>query len=162
MKCPECGTEIADNVAVCPSCGYEIVQSEVETVVDNTNTIATEPVYKNKKYIGIAFGVAACIMLIIALTRINNDTYSFYKQHYKECMEGYAENSVDARNSGALFSGTYRYIASEYETMAKNAHKKIWKYRIEAIVLCLGGVTCGIIGYKFIKWEKENGISKVS
>ena len=162
MKCPECGTEIADNVAVCPSCGYEIGQSEVETVGDNTNTTATVSVYMNKKYIGIALCVVACIMLIVAFTRINNDTYSFYKQHYKECMEVYAENSAEARSSGALFSGTYRYIASEYETMAKNANKKIWKYRIEAIVLCLGGVTGGIIGYKFIKWEKANGISKVS
>lgn len=51
MKCPECGTEIADNVAVCPSCGYEIGQSEVETVGDNTNTTATVSVYMNKKYL---------------------------------------------------------------------------------------------------------------
>lgn len=54
MKCPECGTEVADNVTVCPSCGYEIVQSETEAVEDTINTTATVPVYKNKKYIGIA------------------------------------------------------------------------------------------------------------
>ncbi|CCY53271.1 putative uncharacterized protein [Coprococcus sp. CAG:782] len=162
MKCPECGTEVADNVNVCPSCGYEVVQSETEAVEDNTNTTATVPVYKNKKYIGITLCVVACIMLIVAFTRINNDTYSFYKQHYEECMEGYAENSANARNSGSWFSGTYRYIASEYEDMAKDDNKKIWEYRIQAIVLCLGGIACGVIGCKFIKVEKANGISKVS
>lgn len=162
MKCPECEIEIADNVAVCPSCGYEIIQSEVLTGEDNTNTTVTVPVYKNKKYIGIVLCVVACIMLIVALTRINNDTYSFYKQHYKECMEGYVENSTDARNSGSWFSGTYRYIASKYEDMAKDDNKKIWEYRIQAIVLCLGSIACGVIGYKYIKGEKANGISKVS
>lgn len=30
IKCPECGTEVVDNVTVCPSCGYEIVQSELK------------------------------------------------------------------------------------------------------------------------------------
>lgn len=163
MKCPECGNEIADDVKVCPSCGFEIIQSETveeNTVITNTNE--TVLVYKNKKYIGIALCVVAFIILIAAFTRINNDKYSFYKQHYKECMEGYAENSTDARNSGSWFSGTYRYIASEYEDMAKDDNKKIWEYRIQAIVLCLGGIACGIVGYKFIKGEMANGISKVS
>ena len=124
MKCYECGTEAADNVSVCPSCGYDIIQSEVETVEDNTTTIVKEPIYRNKKYIGVVLYVVACIMLIVAFTRINNDTYAFYKQHYKGCMEEYVENSADARNSGGLFSGTYRFIASEYEKMAKYANKK--------------------------------------
>ena len=164
MKCPECGNEIADDVTVCPSCGFEIVQSEtnanrVTTIADTNEAV---PVYKNKKYIGIALCVVACIMLIVAFTRINNDTYSFYKQHYTECMEGYAENNADANNSGALFRGTYRYIASSYEDMAKDDNKKIWSYRIQAIILCLGGVACGIVGYKFIKGEMTNGISEVS
>lgn len=39
-----------------------------------------------------------------SVTRINNDTYSFYKQHYKECMEGYVKNNADADNSSALFT----------------------------------------------------------
>ena len=53
-------------------------------------------------------------------------------------------------------------IASSYEDMAKDDNKKIWSYRIQAIILCLGGVACGIVGYKFIKGEMANGISKVS
>lgn len=162
MKCSECGTEVADNAAVCPNCGYVIIQSEVETVEDNTNTIEPVPVYKNKKYIGIVLCAVACIMLIVAFTRINNDTYSFYKQHYRECMEGYAENSADARNAGLWFRGTYRYIASRYEDMAKDDNRKIWGYRIQAIALGLGGIAGGIVGFKFIKGEKAHGISKVS
>lgn len=164
MKCPECGNEIVDDVKVCPSCGFEIIQAENDTEKVATMTYINETisVYNNEKYIGIAFCVVACIMLIVAFTRINNDTYSFYKQHYKECMEGYAENNADANNSGALFRGTYRYIASSYEDMAKDASKKIWKYRIQAIILCQGGVACGIVGYKFIKGEMANGINKMS
>lgn len=55
MKCPECGTEVADNVTVCPSCGYEIVQSETEAVEDTINKTATVPVYKNKKILELLF-----------------------------------------------------------------------------------------------------------
>lgn len=164
IKCPECGNEVVDSMTVCPSCGYEIIQSEIETetVEDKRNTTEILPIYKNKKYIGIALCIVACVMLIGSFTRINNDTYSFYKQHYKECMEGYAKNNADANTSGSLFSGTYRYIASSYEDMAKDDNKKIWEYRIQSIILCLGGIACGVVGYKFIKKEKEDGINKVS
>lgn len=166
MKCPECGNEVTDNVAVCPSCGFEINPSESEEIVKESiptiNATSTVPAYKNKKYIGIVLCIVACSMLIVSVTRINNDTYSFYKQHYKECMEGYVENNADADDSSALFSGTYRYITSNYEDMLKYDKKKIWGYRIQAITLCFGGVACGVIGYKFIKGEKANGISKVS
>lgn len=159
IRCPECGREISNHAESCPGCGCKIIQSEANTgeAMITTNISETVPVNKNKKYIGIAIYAVACIMLIVAFTRINNDTYSFYKQHYKECMEGYAENTSDANNSGALFRSTYRHIASIYEDMAKIDNKKIWSYRIQAIILCLGGVACGIVGYKFIKGERENG-----
>lgn len=101
-------------------------------------------------------------MLVVAFTRVNNDKYSFYKQHYKECMDGYAENKSTANDYGGWFKSSYNYIASNYEDMAKDDNKKIWIYRIQAIILCLGSAACGIVGYKFIKGEMANGISKVS
>jgi hypothetical protein len=46
--------------------------------------------------------------------------------------------------------------------MSKDDNKKIWEYRIQAIVLCLGSVACEVIGYKFIKREeKVYGINKM-
>lgn len=161
MKCPECGNEVADNVKVCPSCGYEIIPSETD-VQENTKS-GEVPIYKNKKYIGIALFVVACIMFIVAFTRINNDTYSFYKQHYKECMEGYADTKATADEySGWFFKSTYESIASSYEDMAQDDNKIIWKYRIQAILLCLGGFVCCVVGYKMVRGEMCNGISKVS
>jgi hypothetical protein len=35
--------------------------------------------------------------------------------------------------------------------MAKDDNVKIWKYRTQAIVLCIGGVTCMLIGIKQYK-----------
>lgn len=161
IKCPECGNEVVNDVNICPSCGYEIIPSETGTQETTDNRVV--PIYENKKYIRIVLFVAACILFIIAFTRINNDTYSFYKQHYKECMEGYADSKAAADNySGWLFKGSYERIASSYEDMARDDNKKIWEYRIQAIILCLGGFVCGFIGYRLVKGEMYNGISKMS
>jgi hypothetical protein len=114
------------------------------------------PIYKNKKYIGIFLCVIACVCFIVAFTRINNDDYAFYKQHYKECMEGYADTKSTANSySSSFFRSSYNSIASGYEKMAKDDNKTIWKYRIQAIVLCIGGTVCMIIG---VKQYKKRGV----
>ena len=160
MKCPECGNEVACDVNVCPSCGYELIASEsnIREIAENR----AMPFHKNKKYIGMALFAVACILFIVAFTRVNNDRYSFYKQRYKECMEEYADNKLLAKNSGVLFSSTYEYIATEFEKIAKDDNKEIWKYRIQAIILCFGGFACCVVGYKMVKGEICNGISQVS
>ena len=161
MKCPECGNEVTDDLKVCPYCGYEIISSETD--IQENAKIGEVPIYKNKKYIRIALFVVECIMFIVAFTRVNNDTYSFYKQHYKECMEGYADTKATADEySGWFFKSTYESIASSYEDMAQDDNKIIWKYRIQAILLCFGGFACCLVGYKMVKGEMHNGISKVS
>lgn len=164
IKCPKCGNEIEDNITVCPDCGSEINPPETDIVSEPEvysviNTDETK--YKNKKYNGIVLCVVACIMLIMAFTKVNNDTYSFYKQHYKECMDGYKDTKSTANQYvSGLFKSSYEGLASTYEAMAKADNEKIWEYRIQAIILCFGGVVCGFIGYKFIKRGKANSISK--
>ncbi|MCI8335103.1 MAG: zinc-ribbon domain-containing protein [Lachnospiraceae bacterium] len=161
IKCPECGIEIEDNVKVCPGCGYEMISSKANTqeITENKGIAAS----KNKKYIGIALFAAACILFIVAFTRVNNSSYSFYKEHYKECMEGYAECKLIADDySGGLFRSTYENMASRYEEMANYDNKEIWKYRIQAIILCLGGFGCCIVGYSMVKGGRYHGVSKMS
>lgn len=161
MKCPECGNEVTEGVNECPCCGYEIMPSEADT--QETSNRSVVPIYQNKKYIGIVLSVVACVLFIVAFTRVNNDTYSFYKQHYKECMEGYADCKATANDySGWLFKSSYENIASSYEKMAKDDNREIWKYRIQAIILCFGGLVCCVVGYKLVKGEMCNGIGKVS
>ncbi len=166
MKCPECGKEVTENSMVCPSCGFEIINSDVVTIKKDENTFIdnTSIIFcKSKRYIGIAFCIIACVMFFCAFARINNEKYSFYKQHYKECMDGYVENITEANNFGGWLSSEYKSIASEYEDMAKEDNIKIWEFRIQSVVLCLFGFTCGIVGYKFFKGRRKwYGISKVS
>lgn len=147
IKCPECGKEVSDTITICPQCGYKIItQGDVR---DGKTYI---PTYKNKKFIGIVLWVVACICFIIAFTRINNDDYAFYKGHYQICMEEYVENKSTANAyTGGLFKSSYNYIASKYEEMAKDDNKKIWEYRIQAIIFCLGGAVSVIVGYKEYK-----------
>lgn len=160
MKCPECGIEVESDIRVCPSCGYEMISSETNAEEIAVNEVM--PKDKSKKYIGIALFAAACVLFVIAFTRINNEGYSFYKEHYKECMEGYADCKETAEGSGWLFKSTYENMASQYEEMAEYDNKEIWKYRIQAIILCLGGFVCCIVGYNMVKGDRYNGISKVS
>lgn len=147
IKCPECGKEVPDTITVCPQCGYEVIPHN--DIQEGKTSISG---HKNKKFISNVLWVAACICFIIAFTRVNNNGYAFYKGHYQSCMEGYAENksTANAYTSG-LFKNSYNYIASSYEEMAREDNKKIWEYRIQAVIWSLGGVACAIIGYKEYK-----------
>ena len=116
---------------------------------------------KDKKRTGCILCIVASVFLLIAVARVTNDEYSFYKQHYKECMEGYRESVLDVENSTAMFRGTYKFIASSYKEMAEKANIRLWKYRIEAIIFVLGACASGAIGYKYILVEKgkNNGVN---
>ena len=159
INCPECGNEVEDSIKVCPNCGYEIVPSENDEkeISDSNNKLI------NKKYIGIALLVATCILFIFAYKRIDNDTYEFHEQMYRDCMDGYEECSIYAKEySSWFFKSTYQDLASGYEEMAKESNKELWKYRIQAIILCISGFVCCFVGYKMIKGEKCNGVNRMS
>lgn len=158
IKCPECGTEISDNTNVCTQCGYEIIKQNKLASDDKKEAI----VYKNRKYISILMCLIGCILLAVSITRITSDEYKFYKQHYQDCMDGYADTKSIANSySSGYFRDSYNYIASNYEDMAIEDRKRIWKFRIQAIGLLCGG--CGLIicGYKIYKKKiNENRVIK--
>ncbi len=146
IECPECGKEIEENLLSCSNCGFPIKIKDKEE----------QPIYKNKKYIGIVMCIVGCILFIVAITRINNDIYKFYLEHYETCMEGYDENNATANlYSSGFFKSSYKSIASRYKEMAEDDYKEIWKYRIEAIVACGAGSILLVIGYRNIKKKVE-------
>lgn len=103
--------------------------------------------------------IIGCIFIVVAITRITNDEYKFYKQHYQECIDGYNDTKSTADSyCGGFFRSSYKSIDSSYKDMADDDNEELWKFRIQAIVFLCGG--CGLIiyGYKKYKKEKNNGI----
>lgn len=154
IKCPECNTEVESEIAVCPSCGFPIkkkttVQAEPK-VSDGVKTPMDSEQLKKKKLIGVAMCIIGCICFIIAITRVTNEDYKFYVEHYEDCKEGY-EDCMDEAKYGGMFSGSYRSIVSTYEDMMEDDMEEIWKYRGIAIVCCAVGLGLIFVGYKNIK-----------
>lgn len=69
-------------------------------------------------------------------------------------MDGYEENSKTAHSSNGMFKNSYNYISNLYKDMADSDMKKIWKFRVEAIVLSVVGVVVIVSGDKIAK-KKE-------
>lgn len=139
--CKDCGKLLKDGNTYCTNCGFE-----------NSNSVPTMKNSKNKM-IGIALIVVACVMFVIAFTRVNNEKYDFYKQHYEECMDGY-EESMDMADGG-WFSGSYKQIANSYENMAEDDKTEINKYRIQAVLFGVAGVVLVCFGYKSLKKKED-------
>lgn len=148
-KCPECGNDVSNQVKTCPYCGYEI-SKEDEQIKEKYNNL----IHKNKKYIIALLCIVGCLFLIAAITRITNDEYKFYKQHYQECIDGYNDTKWTADSfSGGFFKSSYDSIASSYKDLADNDKKELWKFRIQAILLVCGG--CGLILFGYTIYKKE-------
>jgi hypothetical protein len=153
IKCPECGKEVSDEAGLCPHCGYEITEQNENLKEDKQEV----PIYKNRKYMGRLMCIVGCILLIVGITRITNDDYKFYKQHYKDCIDGYNDTKTTANSYvGGYFKSTYNDIASNYQDMADDDNKKLWTLRIQAIFLLCGGSILILGGYKNCKKEKED------
>lgn len=171
IVCPECGKEQDSSVKSCVECGYPL-QTDNKSLVckecgeplkngntycancgfENSNSVSTAKNSKNKM-IGIALIVVACVMFVIAFTRVNNEKYEFYKQHYEDCMDGY-EESMDMAGGG-WFSGSYKQIANSYENMAEDDMAEINKYRIQAVLFGVAGVVLVGFGYKSLKKKED-------
>lgn len=146
INCPECGKEVGEEVLVCPECGFPIKKQDK----------LGQPIYKNKKYIGLAMCIIGCILFVVAITRINNDDYKFYLEHYETCMQGYDENTEVANlYTSGFFKSSYKDIALSYKKMAEDDYKEIWNYRIKAIVACGAGLILLVIGYKNVRNRGE-------
>lgn len=155
VHCPKCGKKILSDSKICSYCGYEMATKN-EHILDDKKEI---PLYKSKRFISILMRIIGSILLIISITRITNDDYKFYKQHYQDCMDGYNDTkSIADSYLGGYFKSSYNSIASSYKDMADDDNKKIWIFRIQAIALACGGFALIIYGYK--KGKKKMALIK--
>ncbi|WP_368189004.1 hypothetical protein [Blautia sp. 1033sp1_1033st1_G9_1033SCRN_220408] len=106
---------------------------------------------KNTKFAGIGLLILACVCFILGYSNVNNEDYSFYKDHYETCMDGYNDTITDPNSYSGYFTSTYDYIASSYEKMAEDDEKKMWEFRIQSIAFCIGGAICAIFGFVIMK-----------
>ncbi len=148
MKCPDCGSDIEEGLSNCPNCGYAFPKQDVQPGYagsgSNTSTRSFQVLIP-------IFVIGAIICLIVGFTRINNEKYSFYKQHYEECVEGRDEN---ASHTGA-FSGTYSMIADSYQDMIDYDLKMINTYRIQAGVLFVCAICLCVVAVVIYKKGKK-------
>lgn len=144
IKCPECGCDIESSLNQCPLCDCKIHKdsnTQHHTVKNNN----TNKLLSGKGFVYFFFALAA-IFVVWGFARINSPKYSSYKEHYEECMRGYDDNKYAEMTSGLLFKSSYRLIAEEYEEMANDAMKEIWKYRGQAIALFVMAFVSVLLG----------------
>ncbi len=150
----ECSNDVPDQVKTYRHCGYEILKEDKQIKEKHNISIY-------EKYISALICIVGCIFLVMAITRITNDEYRFYKQHYQKCVDGYNDIKSTADSyGGGLFRGSYNSIAFSYKNMADDDNKELWKFRIQAIVLVCGGFGLIICGYKKYKKRKIIALKK--
>ena len=71
------------------------------------------------------------------------------------CVEGYEDAKREAESAGWLLKSGYERIADTYEDMMDDDLKKIWQYRIGAIVSCSVGAILVFSGIKNMRDSKE-------
>lgn len=176
LKCPECGQEIAEKTGFCSNCGFDlendtIVCYECGTVLkkntivcincgapmaEDSETKTKESALKKwkNKIIGIGMIIAACVLFIVAFTKVRDESYIFYKEQYEKCEAGYEDAKAMANSSSGYFKSSYNNIADTYQEMMDDVMEEINEYRIQAIV-CLGaGTVLAILGSIILKKGK--------
>ena len=149
ITCPECGASIDASSTVCVECGFPLKSSKPEAPA------VSKSLKLPKKQLGVALCVVAVICFIVGVKRIVNDDYAFYSEHYGECVAGYEDAKREAESAGWMLKSGYESIADTYEDMIEDDLKKIWQYRIGAIVSCSAGAIMVFFGIKNIRDGKE-------
>lgn len=147
--CPECGASIEASSTVCSECGFPLKSPKPEAPA------VSKWLKLPKMQLGVVLCVVAVICFIVGVKRIANDDYAFYSEHYRECVEGYEDAKREAESAGWLLKSGYERIADTYEDMMDDDLKKIWQYRIGAIVSCSVGAILVFSGIKNMRDSKE-------
>ena len=150
FACPECGASIEASSTVCTECGFPLKSLKPEAPA------VSKGLKLPKMQLGVVLCVVAVVFFIVGIKRIANDNYAFYSEHYKECVEGYEDAKREAKGAGWLLKSGYERIADTYEDMMDDDLKKIWQYRIGAIVLCSTGTILVFFGIKNMRDGKED------
>lgn len=136
IKCPECGTEIEDEILSCPECGYPISK---EAPTDPKQAKTSRRLLR--KIIALAMCLVSIFCLYTGFTTITGEKYRFYQEHYAQCMQGYGENAAMSDSYAyGFFKSSYQDIANSYLDLADDDMEKIWEYRITAIAFGASGV----------------------
>ena len=159
IRCPECGCDISEGVSKCPFCECVIKIHNADTgysgyengKISNESRLHEDDRALKYKFVAGLFFVLACICFVAAYTRVNNSEYHFHKEHYNQCMSGYADSKYAETTSEVIFKNSYSFIADEYKEMAAEDINKIWEYRWQAIILGVCGAAFTIGGFIFIK-----------
>ena len=140
-RCQECGEILAVNSTYCKNCGFE----------NTSRTEIKKLIYDHRKVVGSISILLACILIIISFTRINNEDYQFYAEHYNKCMMGYEESIYMAKTSSGYFSLSYENIADSYKEMADDDMMKLNGFRIQAGIGLFVSLGLLFMGYKILK-----------
>lgn len=127
MFCRSCGTEIPQDSAFCPVCGKQVVITQGMAA---NNSIAPANIVKSKvrliqkiqpkwrAVISACLAIATLVFVIVGITTLTSDDYSFYKNHYEDCMDEYWDCKKEAITSGWYFSSIYENLADDFKKMA--------------------------------------------
>lgn len=135
MRCEKCEKEILDGESVCPNCGAEV----------NSQSNA----HKKIKIINYALIVLGTVLIVIAISLVASNTFSFYVNNIDYYTQQY--ESCRAQSGNGFFGSSYSYLASEWKELRDEAKTYIVSHIVGAIVLSIGGVAGIFIGLKNIR-----------
>lgn len=150
-KCSDCGAELKEGALSCPECGCPVTSISTN---DGTRTQSIRE--KLRIVVAVVLCLIACFCVYKCFYTINDDGYKFYKEHYSECMEGYAESTANASSySYGFFKSSYQDIANQFLDMANDDMKEIWQYRTKMIVFGVSGASLLIMAVFLLCHRKK-------